>query len=39
LLTGVPAVTPARLQGVNLLAADHHFVADFARHADCPACG
>jgi molybdopterin/thiamine biosynthesis adenylyltransferase len=39
LLTGVPAIEPGQLQGVNLMAADHQVVIKHPRRTDCPACG
>jgi molybdopterin/thiamine biosynthesis adenylyltransferase len=38
-LTGVPPIEPGQTQGVNLMAADHHFLITDARRPDCPACG
>lgn len=38
LITGVPAVTPGRLMGVNLVADADPYVT-YARRPDCPACG
>ncbi|MEU8023406.1 MULTISPECIES: ThiF family adenylyltransferase [Micromonospora] len=40
LLTGVPAVRPGQLQGINLVAADQHFLIAHPPHPRCPAgCG
>jgi len=38
-LVGVPPIEPGQLQGVNLVAADHHFLIKHPRRLDCPACG
>jgi molybdopterin/thiamine biosynthesis adenylyltransferase len=39
LLTGVPPIEPGQAQGINLVAADHHFLITDPRRPDCPACG
>jgi molybdopterin/thiamine biosynthesis adenylyltransferase len=39
LLTGVGAVEPGTIQGLNLAAVDHHVLLRNGRHPDCPACG
>ncbi|MGE5156218.1 MAG: HesA/MoeB/ThiF family protein [Betaproteobacteria bacterium] len=39
LITGVGAVEPGTIQGVNLAAVDHHVLLRNGRHPDCPACG
>jgi molybdopterin/thiamine biosynthesis adenylyltransferase len=40
LVTGVPAVVAGQTQGINLLAADHHFLIPPQPRPDCPAnCG
>ncbi|WP_405107379.1 ThiF family adenylyltransferase [Micromonospora sp. NBC_01405] len=40
LLTGVPAVRPGQLQGINLVAPDQHFLIAHPPHPRCPAgCG
>jgi molybdopterin/thiamine biosynthesis adenylyltransferase len=38
LITGIPAVTPGRINAVNLSALDTPFVIDDPPHPDCPAC-
>jgi molybdopterin/thiamine biosynthesis adenylyltransferase len=38
-LVGVPPIEPGQLQGVNLVAADHHFLITHPRRLDCPTCG
>jgi molybdopterin/thiamine biosynthesis adenylyltransferase len=39
-ITGVPAVQPGQMQGINLLAADHHFLVAHPPNPRCPArCG
>jgi len=38
-LTGVPPVEAGLIQGINLMAADHHFLIRHPRRPDCPACG
>jgi len=39
LLTGVPPVTPGRIETVNLAALDAPLALDPAPHPQCPACG
>jgi molybdopterin/thiamine biosynthesis adenylyltransferase len=39
LITGVPAVEPGLIQGLNLAAADHQVLLRHPRDPDCPACG
>jgi molybdopterin/thiamine biosynthesis adenylyltransferase len=39
LITGIPRVTPGRIEMVNLAALDASYVTDDPPHPDCPACG
>lgn len=39
LITGVPPVTPGRVETMNLAALDAPLVCDDPPHPDCPACG
>jgi molybdopterin-synthase adenylyltransferase len=39
LLTGIPKVTPGRIEMVNLGALDAPAASDEAQHPECPACG
>jgi molybdopterin/thiamine biosynthesis adenylyltransferase len=39
LLTGAVPVQPGQTQGINLIAADHHFLIRAERRQDCTACG
>jgi len=39
LITGIPPVTPGRIDAVNLSALDVPMVVDDPPHPDCPACG
>lgn len=39
-ITGVPRIEPGQIQGINLMAADHHFLISNEPHPRCPAgCG
>lgn len=39
-ITGVPAIEPGQMQGINLVAADQHFLISHPPHPRCPAgCG
>ena len=38
-LTGAMPVSSGRIQGLNLIAPDQHFLIEAERRPDCPACG
>lgn len=39
LLTGILPVRSGLIQGINLVAPDHHFIIESPQRPDCPACG
>jgi molybdopterin/thiamine biosynthesis adenylyltransferase len=38
LVTGAPAVEAGRIQGLNLVRADDHYLVEHSRHPQCTAC-